>query len=270
MPNGITIPASGTSAFTVNIGAGKYASTTGNINVEIVNKTLKDWSSMGSERFVRIPMVGGVRYDIQLESYENTSYARTQLYWFSPSQPKQIIPSERLYPSQCPGGGRQPHQSHRRRRWWAADFPTPIAGSNGGTVTHQRPAGLADVERERAERHAARGREQATTRSSSPSPMRTARALPVLNLHVDQNTGSVTRRAMDWCDRRGVAGIPGQHIPRHGDRDHHHLADADEFRRTTTGRASAATSPRRSRGITTSGWPRANRPSSGFPTITTR
>ena len=33
------------------------------------------------ERFVRLPMVGGVRYDIQLETYENTSYARAQLYW---------------------------------------------------------------------------------------------------------------------------------------------------------------------------------------------
>ncbi len=54
---------------------------------------------MGNERYVRIPVIGGVRYDIQLDYYDNTGLARCILSWYSPSQPKQIIPTERLYPS---------------------------------------------------------------------------------------------------------------------------------------------------------------------------
>jgi len=98
----VVINAATATTFTVNLGGGKYANGMGSMNIDIVNKTLNDWASMGNERYVRIPMVGGTRYDIQLDFYENTGYGRCRLFWFSPSQPKQIIPAERLYPEAAP------------------------------------------------------------------------------------------------------------------------------------------------------------------------
>jgi len=85
--------------FTVVFPPGRHVNSTGNVNIEIINKPLKDWASFGNERFFRMPMVAGVRYDIQLDYYENTSTSRCNLYWSSTSQPKQIIPTNRLYPS---------------------------------------------------------------------------------------------------------------------------------------------------------------------------
>ena len=86
-------------SFTVNFGAGEYVTGAGSMNFDFVNKSLKDWSSNGNERFVRLPLLGGVRYDIELDYWESGGFSRCRLYWFSPSQPKQIIPSERLYPA---------------------------------------------------------------------------------------------------------------------------------------------------------------------------
>ena len=84
-----------TTAFMVNLatngpGSGnlEYAdNSTGTINADLANKSLKEWSSNGNERFVRIPMLGGTRYDIQLDYYDNTGNAKCQLAWFSASQP---------------------------------------------------------------------------------------------------------------------------------------------------------------------------------------
>ncbi len=39
-------------------------------------------------RFVRIPVVGGTRYNIELDYYESTGNARAQLYWQSANQTK--------------------------------------------------------------------------------------------------------------------------------------------------------------------------------------
>ena len=46
-----------------------------------------------------VSLVGGVRYDIKYEYFENSNYASNTLYWWSPSQTKQVIPTERLYPN---------------------------------------------------------------------------------------------------------------------------------------------------------------------------
>lgn len=123
-------------SFVVNIGAGKYAdASAGNINLEIINKSLKDFSSNGNERYVRIPMTGGLRYDIQLDYYEATSASRCFLSWYSASQPKQIIPAERLYPT---SGPIQPPSVTAPTVAVAlvnGAFSLPITGSNGGTVT---------------------------------------------------------------------------------------------------------------------------------------
>ena len=46
-----------------------------------------------------INLVAGQRYDIRIEYYENGSGAVAQLSWSSLSQPKQIIPQNRLFPT---------------------------------------------------------------------------------------------------------------------------------------------------------------------------
>lgn len=99
----LVVQSATTNTFTVVFPPGRHVNSSGNMNIDIVNKPLKDWASWGSsERFFRMPMVAGVRYDIQLDYYENTSSSRCQLYWSSTSQPKQIIPTNRLYPSSSP------------------------------------------------------------------------------------------------------------------------------------------------------------------------
>ncbi|WP_206098827.1 beta-glucanase [Paenibacillus paeoniae] len=46
-----------------------------------------------------IYLTAGQKYDIKLEYYDNTEDAIAKLSWSSASQPKQIIPQNRLYPS---------------------------------------------------------------------------------------------------------------------------------------------------------------------------
>jgi len=45
------------------------------------------------------PLVANQKYNILMEYFENTGNALAQLFWSSPSQPKQIIPQSQLYPS---------------------------------------------------------------------------------------------------------------------------------------------------------------------------
>jgi uncharacterized protein (DUF1800 family) len=137
MAPGLTsVPAAQTTAMALTHYAGRHAANSvGNISLEIVNKPLKDWSSMGNERYVRLPVVGGTRYDIQLEYYENTGYARAQLYWQSASQPKQIIPTERLYPENIPQAPPVHLADTAVTALVGGDFSYSVLGSNGGTFT---------------------------------------------------------------------------------------------------------------------------------------
>ena len=61
---------------------------------------LDDWRNKGASdtNSLEIELQAGVRYDIKMEYYQNTGSAEARLYWYSPSQPKQIIPTARLYP----------------------------------------------------------------------------------------------------------------------------------------------------------------------------
>ncbi len=45
-----------------------------------------------------IDLIGGLLYDIKLEYFQATGNRETHLYWYSNSQVKQIIPTNRLYP----------------------------------------------------------------------------------------------------------------------------------------------------------------------------
>jgi hypothetical protein len=57
------------------------------------------WQSQNTEWSNSIPLQGGVRYDLKLEYLQTGGSAQAHLYWYSPSQPKQIIPGNRLYPT---------------------------------------------------------------------------------------------------------------------------------------------------------------------------
>ena len=46
-----------------------------------------------------INLQGGVRYNIKMEYFQGTGGAGAHLSWYSPSQPKQVIPMSRLYPA---------------------------------------------------------------------------------------------------------------------------------------------------------------------------
>lgn len=49
-----------------------------------------------------IALQAGVRYDLKMEYFQNTGTAGAHLSWYSEDQPKQVIPSNRLYPASMP------------------------------------------------------------------------------------------------------------------------------------------------------------------------
>ncbi len=125
------------SSFTVNIGSGRGAtgSGTGSINIDVLNKPVADWGSYtANERYTRIPMVAGQRYDIRLDYYENTGSARCHLYWYSPSQSKQVIPAIRLYPSSQPQAPPAKLSSSEAVALLGGEFSHQLQVSNGGSV----------------------------------------------------------------------------------------------------------------------------------------
>ena len=62
---------------------------------------LDDWrsKSVSDTNSLAIELQAGVRYNIKIEYFQNTGSAEAHLSWYSESQPKQIIPTERLYPT---------------------------------------------------------------------------------------------------------------------------------------------------------------------------
>lgn len=60
---------------------------------------LDGWSGAGDRTTLPVALSGGVRYDIRVEYWQSSSSGYAHLYWYSASQPKQIVPMERLYPT---------------------------------------------------------------------------------------------------------------------------------------------------------------------------
>jgi uncharacterized protein (DUF1800 family) len=58
------------------------------------------WQLQGTTSWTNaITLQAGVRYNIQMDYFTRGGTARARLYWYSPSQPRQVVPSLRLYPS---------------------------------------------------------------------------------------------------------------------------------------------------------------------------
>jgi hypothetical protein len=61
---------------------------------------VNNWTNHGAaENSGSIALVAGQKYDIVMEYYDNTFDATAKLLWSSPSQAKQVIPQECLYPN---------------------------------------------------------------------------------------------------------------------------------------------------------------------------
>ena len=55
------------------------------------------WTDHGADTYSgKINLISGQSYDIKMEYYQNSAGASAKLYWQSPSQPKEIIPSSQL------------------------------------------------------------------------------------------------------------------------------------------------------------------------------
>ena len=66
-----------------------------------VSQSVKDWTNS-------IALQAGTRYDIRLEYLQTGSAAQAHLYWYSPSQPSNIISSACLYPTNYAGATNAP------------------------------------------------------------------------------------------------------------------------------------------------------------------
>jgi hypothetical protein len=160
------------------------------VRLWVDGKLLVDsWANQsGADRAsVPVDLVAGVRYDLRVEFYQSAGTAYAQLSWYSPSQPKQIIPHRPALSGQRPGGrtgrGQRPH------RLRAAGLPV-----------HQRGHG-------QQRRRAGRGRPAAARprlhRLQPPDPWRAHPGRPV----PDRHRGHQRRR-------RGAVGA-GPHRDRH-------------------------------------------------------
>src|SRR6185437_13339996 len=58
----------------------------------------------GTEWTNAIALQANTRYDIKLEYFQHTGKAQIHLYWYSASQPRQIIPADRFYPANSATG----------------------------------------------------------------------------------------------------------------------------------------------------------------------
>ncbi|HXI52947.1 MAG TPA: PA14 domain-containing protein, partial [Candidatus Saccharimonadales bacterium] len=61
---------------------------------------IDQWRLQGSTSWTNaISLQAGVRYNIRIDYFNGGGGARASLYWYSASQPRQIVPGLRLYPS---------------------------------------------------------------------------------------------------------------------------------------------------------------------------
>ena len=207
----LPITAATSTSFTVNIGAEKYTNaSTGNINIFGPNLLLKPWASNGSERYARIALKGGVRYNIRLESYEGTSYARCQLFWFSPSQPKQIIPSNRLYPSTGPVAPPAQLSDTDAIALVGGLFSHTILGSNGANLSISgAPAWLNYNNGVLSGTPTEPGNYQILISLSGSAGTSTS----VLNLNVADTGRTIAREVWNGVSGTSVASIPTGTVP---------------------------------------------------------
>ena len=63
---------------------------------------IDSWKAQSAHVYGSIPLQGGVRYNIKMEYFQQTGSAQAHLSWYSADQSEQIIPSNRLFPTNTP------------------------------------------------------------------------------------------------------------------------------------------------------------------------
>jgi uncharacterized protein (DUF1800 family) len=67
---------------------------------------INEWQAQGLTTWTNsITLQGGTRYNIKLEYLQAGGAAQAYLYWYSPTQPEEIIPNSCLYPTNSYGNG---------------------------------------------------------------------------------------------------------------------------------------------------------------------
>ncbi|HKG05557.1 MAG TPA: PA14 domain-containing protein [Pedobacter sp.] len=124
-------------------------------------KLIDHWEEKGlSKDSGTVTLEAGKRYDITMEFYQNQSGAQAHLFWESPGQPREIVPSSRLYPTpeaKQPGGitghyfagsvyGDLRGTSHNVRRVdpnidfdWINTGPAPLESANAAAFRTRLP-----------------------------------------------------------------------------------------------------------------------------------
>ncbi len=101
------------------------------INDQLV---IDDWvTKSASDVTGQIALQAGVRYDIRLEYFNAGGSAGAHLYWYSPSQPKQLIPSSALFPVSAPPGGAAITSASSAVGFVGQPFSFNITGANAAT-----------------------------------------------------------------------------------------------------------------------------------------
>ncbi|HVV72655.1 MAG TPA: PA14 domain-containing protein, partial [Verrucomicrobiae bacterium] len=75
------------------------ANTDDGVKVWVNDQLIIDsWRRTSGDHIGTIPLQGGVKYNLKMEYFNSGGSAGAHLSWYSASQPKQVIPSTRLYP----------------------------------------------------------------------------------------------------------------------------------------------------------------------------
>lgn len=80
------------------------ANTDDGVKVWVNDRLLIDaWRTRTSaDSIATITLQGGVRYNLRMDYFNGGGSGEAHLSWYSPSQPKQIVPARRLYPASLP------------------------------------------------------------------------------------------------------------------------------------------------------------------------
>jgi hypothetical protein len=95
---------------------------------------IDDWVPQGATDSIgQIALEAGIRYDIRLEYFNNGGAAGVHMYWYSPSQPKQVIPASVFYPLGAPRGAAAVTSPLSAVAFLGQPFLFTVTGANGAT-----------------------------------------------------------------------------------------------------------------------------------------
>ncbi len=106
---------------------------------------IDNWHYQGPTSLANsITLQAGVRYNIRMDYFNGGGGAQAQLFWFSPSQPRQIIPATQLYPASSGFAPGAVTSSTNAFAFLGQPFSYTISGANSplGYAAANLPPGL--------------------------------------------------------------------------------------------------------------------------------